>query len=239
MQYERHDNWFCGPSDEEDERYSFKARPERVVIISSPFARATVAEIFDNIPVPTRLVAFNQLLQGVCTLHEADFRHRDLKLSNWGVVQLSPPEINTVILDYGQTVCATSCEPKVGSIGTIPYLAPEMELETYGPGVDIWACGIIGRQLFITDGKFGWQNVVHERGEFITAMTILNEEAANTVANLILQMLNWDPSQRISAKDALQHPCFSSLPGNGALPPQSGQKRSWQSIFSSSLVLEI
>ncbi|KAL5325391.1 hypothetical protein ACEPPN_006516 [Leptodophora sp. 'Broadleaf-Isolate-01'] len=214
VQYERGEKWFCAPSDEDDERHSFKARPEKVAIIYSPFARATITECLNDLSISLRLVAFHELIQGVSALHSAGLIHRDIKPGNWGVVNLTHSEISTVILDYGQAVRAVSCEPKPGLVGTVPYLAPEMELRTYGPGVDIWACGVIGLQLFVTAGILQWKNVTHERRKFELVVTALQDEPADSVSNLLSQMLVWDPSERVLAEVALGHACFSGLHHN-------------------------
>ena len=174
-----------------------------------------------------RVVAFHQILQGVHALHSAGFIHRDLKPANLGVVKFSPVEISTVILDYGQTIRTATCDPRQGSVGTVSYLAPEMELERYGQGVDIWACGIVGLQLFITDGKLNWRNVVDEKIKFDRTLAPLRGASSTTVNNLLSQMLASDPEERISAESALTHSCFASLPHAGlqSVNVQPGQKR--------------
>lgn len=92
--------------------------------------------------------------------------HRDIKLSNLGITNLVEKEVRgeveVVILDYGQCICAESCKARKGSIWTVPYLAPEMEVEggVYGQAVDVWACAIVGLQLFVTEGKTEWRYVI-------------------------------------------------------------------------------
>ncbi|KAH6714713.1 kinase-like domain-containing protein [Leptodontidium sp. MPI-SDFR-AT-0119] len=162
VQYERGEKWFCAPSDEDDERHSFKARPKKVAIIYSPFARATITECLNDLSISLRLVAFCELIQGVNALHRTSFIHRDIKPN------------------YGQAVHAVACEPKPGLVGTVPYLAPEMELRTYGPSVDIWAYGVAGLQLFVTAGTLRWKNVSHERNKFKLVMTALRDEPADS-----------------------------------------------------------
>jgi len=166
VQYERQDPWFTCPADEEDERYQFGARPERVAIIYTPFARATFAEFLP--PQSVRLTAFQQVLQGIHALHTEGFIHRDIKPSNLGIVSSAAEQIHVVILDYGNSVRAATCDPKPGSVGTIPFLAPEMESTRYDQSVDIWACGIFGLSLFVTKGSLRWQNVIHARGKYDT-----------------------------------------------------------------------
>ncbi|ESZ94625.1 calcium-dependent protein kinase 4 [Sclerotinia borealis F-4128] len=230
--YER-GRWFTGAVDEADERYNFEARPDKVAIIFKPFARATFQELLDKMSDSTRLVAFWQILQGVRALHHAGFIHRDLKPANLGVVETVTEEISTVILDYGQTVEAKLCEPNPGRVGTIPYLAPEMERTPYGNGVDIWALGIIGYQMFITDdGKLGWRHAVKDKLSFDLKFALLQKEPTSTIGNLLSRMLAWDPAIRASADSALSHACFSELAQNHGPDPQPGQKRSIRSTSS-------
>jgi serine/threonine protein kinase len=81
--------------------------------------------------------AFFQILQGLDALHSEGFIHRDVKPSNVGVVSQSADNIEIVILDYGETFRIKNCWTSPGKIGTIPFLAPEMESTMYGNKVDI------------------------------------------------------------------------------------------------------
>jgi len=129
-------------------------------------------------------------------------------------------------LDYGNSVRATTCDPKPGSVGTIPFLAPEMEFTRYDQSVDIWACGIFGLGLFVTNGSLRWQNVVPARGEYDTTLADLQEKSPASVENLLGQMLAWNPAERISAESALKHDCFSGLScTDHPSACQPGQKR--------------
>ncbi|OAF61017.2 hypothetical protein VC83_02424 [Pseudogymnoascus destructans] len=115
--YERGDTWFTSPENEDDERHGLPARPERVVFIIQPFARLTLTEMLLKLSPDLRIIAFYQLLQGVHALHNASpfpLLHRDLKLSNIGVVSYDERRIAVVILDYGQTVQIHSQRPISG-----------------------------------------------------------------------------------------------------------------------------
>jgi serine/threonine protein kinase len=169
--------------------------------------------------IELRLAAFYQTLSGISALHHAGLIHRDIKPANLGVVHLDKDkdQISTVILDYGQTISATSCDPKPGAVGTVPYLAPEMESKPYGPGVDIWACAIVGIQLFITEGKVKWRRVEQEKVQYEIMLKALQALPSNTIYNLLSQMLSYEPGQRISASSALRHPCFAKVNATEAL----------------------
>lgn len=69
-----------------------------------------------------------------------------------------------------------------------------------------------------------------EKLNFDCIVASLQEEAINTIGNLLSQMLAWDPAERPSAEDALGHPCFASLTSAN---PQIRQKRDRSPSISS------
>lgn len=157
------------------------------------------------------MAAFYQLLQGLAGLHSAGFIHRDIKPSNIGVVKQLGDTIEIVILDYGETIRADRCEPRPGKVGTVPFLAPEMERQPYGKEVDIWATGIVGLQLFISGGKLLWYNAVDAETTWRKQVAELRAAPAHSIQNLLASMLAWDPAMRTLADIAFNHPCFNDV----------------------------
>jgi serine/threonine protein kinase len=52
----------------------------------------------------------------------------------------------SVLLDVGTSrhiQAGASLQPKPGTVGTVGYLAPELELEDYDHSINIWSMGII------------------------------------------------------------------------------------------------
>lgn len=195
--------------DESDERYSLRTRPEKVIIIYGPFVRFNLSEeLFLKQPSNIRIMAFHQVLQGLAALHVDGLMHRDIKPSNIGVVKQSVDTIEIVILDYGETIRAEECLPSPGKVGTIPFLAPEMEQQPYGREVDLWAAGILGIQLFVSRGELLWRNVVNAEAAWRKQVIVLQSAPTNSVENLLGTMIAWDPAERTPANDALKHPCF-------------------------------
>ncbi|KAK3365203.1 kinase-like domain-containing protein [Lasiosphaeria ovina] len=88
---------------------------------------------------------FRDALLGVQILHHAGWVHRDLKPANIGLI--GTPQ-RSVLLDNGTAGFIGEpggfLRPMPACGGTIPYLAPEREMEPYNYSVDIWAMGVIG-----------------------------------------------------------------------------------------------
>lgn len=98
--------------------------------------------------------AFRDALEGVKVMHEKRWVHRDLKPANIGLVG-NPPR--SVLLDNGTAAYiqpGRMLRPKPGEIGTVGFLAPELELDDYDHGVDIWAMGVI--LYYLTYGHHPW-----------------------------------------------------------------------------------
>ncbi len=93
-----------------------------------------------------------------------------------------------------------------------------MSHQIHDPALDIWSCGIIGLRMFVPE----WQvSAIPIQADFHKGVEILNSHESTTPEHLIAQMLIWESEKRISASDALLHPCFSTLvkrPSSSDLP---------------------
>lgn len=87
--------------------------------------------------------AFRAALLAVKVMHDGGWLHRDLKPTNIGLVG---KPLRAVLLDVGTSrhiQAGGSLHAVPGTVGTIGYLAPELELEDYDHSIDIWSMGII------------------------------------------------------------------------------------------------
>jgi len=88
---------------------------------------------------------FLDALMGVEFLHSHRWLHGDLKPANIGIIgsRAILLDIDSAIqLGPGEVLKATP-----GRGGTVGYLAPEREMQSYGLEADVWSMGIIGFQL--------------------------------------------------------------------------------------------
>jgi cyclin-dependent kinase 7 len=129
------------------------------------------------------------------------------------------------------------------------YRAPELlyGADLYGPGVDMWSIGCIFAELMLRVPYFAGDNEFDQLGKIFNALGTPTEEkwpgmkslskyveyetcpetpfkalfsgATDDCIDLLSKMLKFDPNDRISASDALNHKYFSSDP-----PPTSKQQ---------------
>lgn len=211
----------------EDSLYDGGA-PEAVWILYTPLARGTFkTHILDqeknNVSETVRASLFKQVIDGLACLHTHGWVHRDIKPLNLGVVSIEPPK--AVILDIG-SVChmragESGIKPRPGAYGTVSYLAPEVETETYNERVDIWALGLVGHEIFL--GRHPWQlavnpwrpdtnpNYQYYLKVYSESLQDLRNAHISSTKNLISKMLAWDPRERLSAVDALEHDCMRGI----------------------------
>lgn len=83
---------------------------------------------------------FMQIMNGVQYMHDSDVAHRDIKLEN---ILIENVTNKVKIIDFG--FCCTSKEKLKIFCGTPSYMSPEIvsKREYYGAPADIWACGVL------------------------------------------------------------------------------------------------
>ncbi|XP_059930401.1 phosphorylase b kinase gamma catalytic chain, skeletal muscle/heart isoform-like [Gadus macrocephalus] len=156
------------------------------------------------------------LLEVVQFLHSQNIVHRDLKPENI----LLDDQMKIKLTDFGFSIQTEPGQKLSEVCGTPGYLAPEI-IECsmnatpvgYDTAVDIWSSGVIMYTLLAGSPPF-WH-----RKQMLMLRMILGgkydfsspewEDRSDTVKDLISRMLEVDPKQRYTARDALNHPFFS------------------------------
>ena len=153
-------------------------------------------------------------LQGLAALHRAGFMHRDVTLRNILILSIKPPLCD--LCDYGKALKHPVSNDS--RIGPIPTLAPEVDrdnIKFYDNKIDIWGIGYVcARMLF---NAYMVKNVNNrKRPDEIWHQAIMSQLARyaksgpleSSFADLVRKMLAWNPKDRPTAIQALQHSCI-------------------------------
>jgi len=174
-----------------------------------------------------------QILCGVDFLHSHRIVHRDLKPQNLLVTR----EGNVKLTDFGLARIYEFYTLLTSVVVTLWYRSPEVLMGLpYATPVDIWSCGCIFAELFLRKPLFPGQYELDQLQKIFELVGTPSEEdwpenAAVARSNfrstpprqwpnvvpemdaqaqdLVQRMLSFNPSQRITAHEALLHPYFA------------------------------
>jgi serine/threonine protein kinase len=176
--------------------------------------------------------AMRGVLTALAACHEQEICYGDVKPSNFILANMYPSILHVLdpakpkgdldlrLVDFGcAQICPEGCSMMQGLSGTPVYMAPEViSGQCHSISMDVWAAGIMLYQMLTAQFPF-WDTDM--AGLFrIHPRQILKDIQASEIAlchdvcgrlspgakDLIRKMLTKDPTQRISAAEALQHP---------------------------------
>ncbi|CAN8304772.1 unnamed protein product [Cochlearia groenlandica] len=145
----------------------------------------------------------------VMMCHSNGVMHRDLKPENF---LFANKKENSALkaIDFGLSVFFKPGDKFTEIVGSPYYMAPEVLKRDYGPEVDVWSAGVIIYILLCGVPPF-WAET--EQG---VALAILRgvldfkrdpwPQISESAKSLVKQMLNPDPTKRLTAQQVLAHP---------------------------------
>lgn len=147
-------------------------------------------------------------MEAVAFCHANNIIHRDLKPEN---LLLDSSHNNTVkLIDFGTAVVMKPGKKLAEVYGTAYYISPDVLNKSYDEKSDIWSIGVIMHVMLC--GRPPFEGTCDE--EIIKKVRVgtidLNIEELASVSkegkDLLKRMLTYDPEERISAEEALNHP---------------------------------
>jgi calcium-dependent protein kinase len=197
--------------------YEFYSSEKYVYIINE---LCTGGELFDKIVDVKHFsesVACNimrQLLSAIAYCHEKGVIHRDLKPENI-LIESSEEKnkdfFNIKVIDFG--TCEILKKKKLTEqIGTSFYIAPEVLKNGYNEKCDLWSCGVILYILLCGSPPFYGKNEKEIFKKILDGNFTFRHKIWNKISteakNLVLKLLQVNPTKRISAQEALEDVWF-------------------------------
>ena len=155
-----------------------------------------------------------QLLSAVAYCHDKGVIHRDLKPENILIENSEEKDkeyFHIKIIDFG--TCEILKKKKLTEqIGTSFYIAPEVLKNGYNEKCDLWSCGVILYILLCGSPPFYGKNEKEIFQKILDGNVNFKHKIWNKISddakNLVIKLLQVDPSQRLSAAEALEDEWF-------------------------------
>ncbi|KAK8884889.1 hypothetical protein M9Y10_044010 [Tritrichomonas musculus] len=183
-----------------------------------------VTQYPSGIPENIAVIIFRQMLQAVHYLHGVNIWHRDIKPDNFLVFDSHPEHPSIVLADFGFAKKFQEGELGNDFFGTPEYTAPEIFSGTkYEKSVDIYSLGVT---LFVLlTARYPVPSFKTARDEckrrirkgLLNYQLLVDMEISPDAVDLIRQMCRLDPTLRITAEDALNHPWIVSSQKENAM----------------------
>lgn len=213
--------------------------PETVHRASRFFIRSkTTMPIFD-----VKLYIY-QLFRSLAYIHSQGICHRDIKPQN---LLLNPTTGVLKLCDFGSAKILIAGEPNVSYICSRYYRAPELIFgaTNYTTQIDIWSTGCVMAELILGQPLFPGESGIDQLVEIIKVLGTPSREQIKTMnpnymehkfpqirphpfsrvlprappdaIDLITKLLEYTPSNRLTAIEAMCHPFFNELKQEGCV----------------------
>lgn len=179
----------------------------------------------------------NQLLSALCYLHSKSIVHRDIKPENILVREYKKPSVKApnglsmdgsqikepeqltyfhlVLIDFGNSNFYEKNTRLNSLVGTPYYISPEVLKENYDEKCDIWSCGILLHILLVGFPPFKGKTIKETFAKILKYEINYNCDSWKEVSaeglDLVKKMLQYEPKNRISALEALDHKFFQKF----------------------------
>ncbi|WIA29513.1 hypothetical protein OEZ86_012014 [Tetradesmus obliquus] len=170
----------------------------------------------------------------------ADLKPANIMFSEGSECPTSPraqqaPHLQVRAVDFGCSRVAAKGRPLTQCCGSPLYMAPEMALQRFGVGVDMWAAGVMMYQMLTGRLPF-WRSKslsdVSKLQPYEIVAAIRTHEVqfprelwapiSAEAQDLVARMLDRNPATRITAQQALAHPWLAGVLGYTPTPSGAG-----------------
>ncbi|TKA28915.1 Protein kinase gsk3 [Salinomyces thailandicus] len=191
-----------------------------------------------TMPILEVKIYIYQLFRSLAYIHSQGICHRDIKPQN---LLLDPQSGILKLCDFGSAKILVEGEPNVSYICSRYYRAPELIFgaTNYTTKIDVWSTGCVMAELMLGQPLFPGESGIDQLVEIIKVLGTPTRDQIRTMnpnymehkfpqikphpfskvfrkadpnaIDLISRLLEYTPTQRLSAIDAMVHPFFDEL----------------------------
>ena len=155
-----------------------------------------------------------QVLSAIRYCHKMRVVHRDVKPENIMIMGRENGLLHVKLIDFGTAKLFKEGYKNNALVGSSYYIAPEVIRGKYDEACDLWSIGVIMYILLTGFPPFNGDNEDEIIRSVLVGKYDTTSDAYRTLSNnakdLITKLLKFNPSERITAKDALMHPWFKT-----------------------------
>mmetsp|Transcript_66756 Transcript_66756/g.148234 ORF Transcript_66756/g.148234 Transcript_66756/m.148234 type:complete len:527 (+) Transcript_66756:50-1630(+) len=155
-------------------------------------------------------IVVSHILHAIFYMHKNEVCHRDLKPENFLFLTKDPIDQNILkLIDFGLSSVVSDGKAMSTKAGTPYYVAPQVLQGKYDKSCDLWSCGVIMYTMLCGYPPFYGktdQEVLHKvkHGNYSFDQKDW-KNISDDAKGLIKMLLKFDPAERFTAEQALQH----------------------------------
>ena len=156
-----------------------------------------------------------QVLSAIRYCHKMRIIHRDIKPENIMIMSREDNGLLQVkLIDFGTAKLFAEGNKQKSLVGSSYYIAPEVLRGKYDESCDLWSIGVIMYILLTGGPPFSGNNddeILNSvsKGVYDTNSDVYRSLSDNA-KDLMSKLLKYNPNERITAKDSLNHPWFKT-----------------------------
>eukprot|EP00930_Biecheleria_cincta_P018207 TRINITY_DN14262_c0_g3_i1.p1 TRINITY_DN14262_c0_g3~~TRINITY_DN14262_c0_g3_i1.p1 ORF type:complete len:507 (+),score=97.66 TRINITY_DN14262_c0_g3_i1:93-1613(+) len=162
-----------------------------------------------------------QMLLALNYIHSHGIVHRDIKLENFMYARKETDHLK--LIDFGLSKAWSSNAKMQSSCGTLGYIAPEVLRKEYTSQCDVWSVGVCVFILLSGCMPFCGSEQ-HQMVSIMAGMYDMDSEEWQGVSedakDFVKKLLVVEPSTRLTASQALQHPWIQKREQTRSLKPE-------------------